>query len=488
MLDLTDLKQAGHSRTSRAWLTNPSRHAALSVLRPYFLRLASSINELENTTARQSHVDHLRDRIDAIEQRLTDAAEREKSAKVLKEELLGFNRMLDGLHKDQTALNHRLGSLEDEVETGQQMTAELGGQIRALAEALSAFRQEQQALYPQLQDLSEGVSAARGIGQRAIDDLRALSGALEGFRSREMAAVNETDWAARDKILQSRQMVTDLQQRMIAMETEMRRSRSAIHESMSVLSQAHPVALLGTSLLLHTGPYGHFLLRQPDLISDHIIAGSFWDSHLKPIIERTGRSDRNAIDAGAYLGFHSVYMSRYFRAVHSFEPQIEIYRMLCANLLLNGCDNVVAVHAGLYDEPGYMCLADDADQEIPIPRQDGALDYSKIGNAAALTFRPATEGESSSVQTLVIDQLGLEDVALIKVDTQGSDLHVLRGARNTIEKCRPCIVVEYERELALRHRNTFEDYGKFFEEIGYAVEVLSNKGEGKQVDLLATPK
>ncbi len=76
---------------------------------------------------------------------------------------------------------------------------------------------------------------------------------------------------------------------------------------MATLLPSHPIAVPGTSLVLDSGPYGCFLLRQPNLISDHILADSFWDSHLKPVIERAGRFDGSAIDAGAYLGFHSVW-------------------------------------------------------------------------------------------------------------------------------------------------------------------------------------
>ena len=234
--------------------------------------------------------------------------------------------------------------------------------------------------------------------------------------------------------------------------------------------------------------HGRFVLRQPDLISDHILAGAFWDAHLKPVIERAGAADRTAIDAGAYLGFHSAYMARYFRTVHAFEPQVEIYRMLCANLLLNNCHNVIATNAALYDTAGRMGLANSAEQEIPVPAQDGQVDYDRIGNAAALTFHLVDARDPAAVPAVTVDQLGLADLGFMKVDTQGSDLHVLRGARATIQRCRPVITAEFERELARQHGNTLDDYHRFFDEAGYAVEVLDDRSEGKQIDLLATPR
>ena len=181
-------------------------------------------------------------------------------------------------------------------------------------------------------------------------------------------------------------------------------------------------------------------------------------------------------------------MSRFFRVVHAFEPQIEIYRMLCANLLLNNCRNVTAINGALYDVPGYLRLADNARQEIPLPVADGAIDYDRIGNAAALTFQVTDEGDPKGVCTRTIDQLGLTDLAFIKVDTQGSDLHVLKGARATIRGCRPVITAEDERELAQCHGNTLEHYYLYFDEMDYDVQVLDNRSDGKQIDLLATPR
>lgn len=269
--------------------------------------------------------------------------------------------------------------------------------------------------------------------------------------------------------------------------TEVPEPTSHAASGFMTLQPNQPMAILGTSLVLHDGQYGRLVLRQPDLISDYILAGGFWDSHLKPVIERYGAANRSAIDAGAYLGFHSCYMARYFQTVYAFEPQVEIYRMLCTNLLLNNCRNVVATNGALYDQAGYMRLADSVKQEIPVPSHDGDIDYDRIGNAAAMAFQVTDASSRSAIPTQTVDQLGLTNLGFMKVDTQGSDLRVLRGARATIERCRPVIVAEYERELSKNHDWNLDDFHSFFGQIGYNVEVLREQSEGKQIDLLATP-
>jgi FkbM family methyltransferase len=356
-----------------------------------------------------------------------DAAASLRLSSALKDEMRYLTGQVDGLYKDQLAWGHRLSSLEEGI-------ARLGEEVH----------DRQQA------DEGRLIEVEERLADTVDRHIAALERKVETLTSR----IDELHAPA----------------------------------GMATLLRGQPIAISGSSLVLSSGPYGCFMLRQPDLISDHILAGAFWDSHLKTVIERAGRPDGSAIDAGAYLGFHTAYMSRFFRAVWAFEPQTEIYRMLCTNLLLNGCRNVTAMNNALYDAPGRLRLAENVNQEIPLPVADGGVDYDRIGNAAALTFQMADANDPMAVCTKTIDQLELEDLAFIKVDTQGSDLHVLKGGRATIQRCRPVIAAEYERELARNHGNTLEEFYSFFDDNDYDVQVLDNRSNGKQIDLLATPR
>ncbi len=441
-MSIDNIRAAGQRTTKGAWLKNQLRKGVFAAARPYFVEISReidrSVSAVSAVVMKLEEADpNLEGSISAAVIKLEEADrnlgdETEVSfrlASALKEEMQRFNGLLDGLHKDQVAYAHRLGNLEDGVDAAQK-------EAEALRDRIDGLHKDQVACAHRLGNLEDGVDAAQ-------KEAEALRDRIDGLHA---------------------------------------------PAGMATLLPSHPIAVPGTSLVLSSGPYGCFLLRQPDLISDHILAGSFWDSHLKPVIERAGRFDGSAIDAGAYLGFHSVYMARFFRTVHAFEPQVEIYRMLCTNLLLNKCRNVTAVNSALYNVPGYLRLADSVRQEIPLPVTDGAVDYDRVGNAAVLTFQLTDESDLQRVCTRTIDQLDLMDLALIKVDTQGSDLHVLKGARATIQRCRPIITAEYERELAKGHGNTLEDYHHYFDEMAYDVQELDSRTDGKQVDLLATPR
>ncbi len=240
-------------------------------------------------------------------------------------------------------------------------------------------------------------------------------------------------------------------------------------------------------LLIVSGPHGLFMVWPNDLIGRLVCKGGVWEPHVREAIERHAQPDRTAIDAGAYIGLHTIHLARYFREVYAFEPQRPVFQVLCGNLALNACRNVRALNDALYDRPGSMRLAVQDHQEVPIPMHAGMVDYGAIGNAAALVFEEARDG-GDSVQTRTIDELRLSDLGFIKIDTQGADLHVMRGAINTIRRCRPVVTFEYEREMAATHRSTREEMLAFFDPLDYDVQILHVTAPDRQIDYIAVPR
>jgi len=245
-----------------------------------------------------------------------------------------------------------------------------------------------------------------------------------------------------------------------------------------------------THFYFYEGPYGRFMLRRHDLISDTISRGEFWDPHLEPVIRKAAARGGTAIDAGAYFGFISVQLAKAFPRVISFEPQREIFQNLNTNLMLNSCHNASTYNMGLYSKSGSLSLASPDLQDIDIPKANGDVDYDTCPNAAAVAFEfaeTAVQGAASGIAATTIDSLGLDDVSFIKIDCQGADYHVLLGASETIRRSKPVIVFESEHYLEQGRSITREDYERLLSDLGYTMTVISDKGEGKQVDYLAVP-
>jgi FkbM family methyltransferase len=450
-MDLDRIKSEGKSKTGKAWITNPLRAVLWPLVGPYFNAILQS-QRAELVSLRQ-------------EMSSTVIAE-------MRQELSStLTSYLSGVRKEVVAITHRLAGLEEEAVEHERAQMALSKAVAAATEGKSAA--------DVASDLQEVGLSVQALNDR-IDALGAAAAANE-------RALGEAANAAAARGHEAAAAIASLHQ-------EVRLSVQAVNERIDALVRGAPlragdrVSVGQNGLVLAATALGtRFLVRQHDLIGGLVAEGQEWEPHVRTVIERAAKSDGVAVDAGAYIGLLTVTMSRCFRMVHSFEPQKGVYQLLCGNLVLNDCTNVSAHNLALYDRATAMRLAPPERQSVPMPLLDGQPDYSRIGNAAALTFEPV-EDRFGEVRAVVLDDLGLENVSIIKVDTQGADLKVLRGAQATIRRDHPLVLFEWEQELAAQHGDALEDYHGFFAALDYNVEVLKEVTEGHLIDYLATPR
>jgi FkbM family methyltransferase len=135
------------------------------------------------------------------------------------------------------------------------------------------------------------------------------------------------------------------------------------------------------------------------------------------------------IDVGANIGTHTVFFSKKVNPggmIFAFEPQRITFEFLCANLVLNGLTNVIPMQAGAGEVGG----------QLTVPLADPNI----MQNFGAVSI----EGKSSGdlVNVIPLDALELKRCNLIKIDVEGMELKVLKGAEKTIRDCRPFLFVE----------------------------------------------
>jgi FkbM family methyltransferase len=168
---------------------------------------------------------------------------------------------------------------------------------------------------------------------------------------------------------------------------------------------------------------------------------------------------RDAVDIGANKGVWTLHLSRYARHVHAFEPNPKVYRWLkrYANK-----PNVTASNLALSDASGTA--------ELRVPKY--ARGYSNQHGSLSADNASASFG-TVAVKTETLDELHLEDVGFIKIDVEGHELSVLRGARATLSRCHPTLVVELEERHTKRR---IEDLIAEVEAYGYQALALTPAG------------
>jgi len=156
------------------------------------------------------------------------------------------------------------------------------------------------------------------------------------------------------------------------------------------------------------------------------------------------------LDVGANIGAHTVVFAKRVGPtgrVHAFEPQRIVFQTLCANVALNSITNTFCHNAALGDEPG----------TIVVP----AMDYAQVNNFGGLSLGGSATGES--VPVLTLDGLDLPACRLVKIDVEGMELNVLKGAVKTIERLQPMLYVENDRV------EKSAELMRFIEGLGYEI-------------------
>jgi FkbM family methyltransferase len=170
------------------------------------------------------------------------------------------------------------------------------------------------------------------------------------------------------------------------------------------------------------------------------------------------------VDIGAHDGLLTIPLARLPGSqVLAFEPLPSAFARLQSALraAFGGApDHVACHHLALGDHQGSITLA--------MPVLDGvaqeqwaspAKDY-----AAHVSNRVAVERFTVPMRRL--DDFALADVTAIKLDAEGAEYEILRGARETLLRCRPVLTLEVEE----RHRagSTYA-VPAFLDALGYDV-------------------
>jgi FkbM family methyltransferase len=182
---------------------------------------------------------------------------------------------------------------------------------------------------------------------------------------------------------------------------------------------------------------------------------------LRPYIPKGG----TVVDAGAFIGDHTVFYARCVGSaghVHAFEPNTQAFECLHYNTraLPVTCHN-----AGLSNTAASATVCKD-------------------DNAGASHL---SDGQGCRVFPL--DDLALPRLDFIKLDIEGFEVMALRGARDTIQRCRPTMLVEVNEGALQRQGYSALHIFAELHLLGYRWRNIYKDQplSGDQFDILCTP-
>ena len=147
---------------------------------------------------------------------------------------------------------------------------------------------------------------------------------------------------------------------------------------------------------------------------------------------------RVAIDVGANKGVYSYWLSRICREVLAFEPNPKMYSLLARAVPAN----VRTFEVALSDRDGTAELILPVQRSGRFSNQGATLQPRKLDGGKEFAVWP--------VEQRRLDSCDVRDVAFIKIDVEGFEIEVLEGARATLARERPVLLVEIDEQHSKR--------------------------------------
>lgn len=147
--------------------------------------------------------------------------------------------------------------------------------------------------------------------------------------------------------------------------------------------------------------------------------------HLKHIIT----DKKVALDIGAFTGYYSYQLSKLFDQVVSFE----INKSITKDLNTYNPGNIKIIHKGLSSTHQKSILYIPMLKGLAMPAWASLTPGNYPGTDKHLEI---------PVEIVPLDSFNLSPVSFIKIDVEGHELEVIKGARKTIQKNRPVLLIE----------------------------------------------
>lgn len=203
-----------------------------------------------------------------------------------------------------------------------------------------------------------------------------------------------------------------------------------------------------------------------DCLNDDAIAlqylwtgGQFTEPLSYTVWKTLAKRSRTTLDVGAYTGFYSLIAASVNSApIYAYEPVSFIFSRLAQNVMLNGFANVKFKNSAVSDKMG----------TVDIGLRFGPRLFSSGSSIVEDMVSAAAESQPTRTVTLDAEHIS-QPVDLIKVDVEGAEVLVLKGALELLAEKKPVLLFE-------TCASTHDECMELFEGLGFDHIKLERSG------------
>jgi FkbM family methyltransferase len=176
-----------------------------------------------------------------------------------------------------------------------------------------------------------------------------------------------------------------------------------------------------------------------------------WAENEITFLRRFIDAGSTVVDVGAYVGTHTLAFRRFVGKtgrVIALEAQPETFELLKKSLMANLEAEKTTEYAGQVRLEQAVAFSEEGWISIPIINalatgSFGSASLAEVVSESSTKEQPEGNSEAhATVRTLTIDSLSLDACSLLKIDVEGMEDAVLRGASETLSRYKPIVYCE----------------------------------------------
>ena len=192
--------------------------------------------------------------------------------------------------------------------------------------------------------------------------------------------------------------------------------------------------------------------NKEDVIQKTLLNGKQWSSKILELLKSRMKQKGHFVNVGAHIGTITLPMSKIASHVSAFEPFPKTFDHLKKNVELNKLSNVDIYNVALGDKHESVYFMDDNNDRLK--NNNGGM-HVFTNNDLLTGERSASIAklENLGIVSIPLDNMNLDKIDLMLVDIEGMEDKFLIGAKQTLEKDLPDLVIEIWNDAKRKEEN-----------------------------------